>query len=395
MTAPVYDLIIVGGGLIGAAAALGAARAGRDVLLLDKAQPQPVLGRFEMDIRNVSMSPGSQALLEALGIWDQVVGAPFTGMRVWEEQGTAELSFSAADVARSELGWIVENGALVALLWQALAETDGATLQVGETITAVCEFADHIEVTTDDGDYHGRLLVGADGASSAVRRLLDIKSSRFPTGHHALVTLVDAEAPHEGIAYQRFLHDGPLALLPSALPNRMSVVWSQSEAAAQQRKALPEPEFCAEITAASEAVLGPITAVDNRYSFPLIQHLVGSFNPSQRVVLLGDAARVLHPLAGLGANAGFEDVRDFLDRLGALPAGGDTGTAGMWNRFARHRRTRAQLLLTLMSTLRRVYAEDDPYLQWLRNLGVNLTMRSGPIRQQVIREALGLGALAA
>ena len=108
MTAPVYDLIVVGGGLIGAAAALGAARAGREVLLLDKAQPQPVLGRFEMDIRNVSMSPGSQALLEALGIWDQVAGAPFTGMRVWEEQGTAELSFYCQFTA--DPGFAFEDG---------------------------------------------------------------------------------------------------------------------------------------------------------------------------------------------------------------------------------------------------------------------------------------------
>ena len=395
MTAPEHDLIVAGGGLIGAAAALGAARAGRRVMLLDRAQPQPVLGRFDMDIRNVSMSPGSRALLKSLNIWDQIEGAPFTSMRVWEEQGTATLNFAATDVSRSELGWIVENGVLVAALWQALAKTSGVTLRIGESITSVLERADRIELITDEGEYQARLLVAADGSASTVRQLLNVETARFPTGHQALVTLVDTEVPHQGVANQRFLHDGPLALLPSRLPNRVSVVWSQSEAEAQRRKALNEVDFCAEMTAASESVLGRVMAVDDRYSFPLVQHLAESFNPRQRVVLLGDAARVLHPLAGLGANAGFEDVRDFLERLSALPVGGDAGTAGMWNRFARHRRTRAQLLLNLMSTLRRVYAEDDPYLQWLRNLGVNLTMRSGPIRQQVIREALGLGALAA
>jgi ubiquinone biosynthesis UbiH/UbiF/VisC/COQ6 family hydroxylase len=395
VTAPAYDLIIAGGGLIGAAAALGAARAGRSALLLDRAQPQPIVGRFGMDIRNVSISPGSRALLESLSVWDQHKGAPFTSMRVWEEQGTAILDFAAADVGRDELGWIVENGTLVSALWQALKKTSGVTVQVGESISAVHEHADQITVTTDKGEYSAGLLVAADGATSTVRQLLKVKTSSFPTGHYALVTLLDTEAPHQGVANQRFLHDGPLALLPSLLPNRVSVVWSQSETEALRRKALTEADFCREITEASEAVLGQVTAADDRFCFPLVQHLAESFNPRQRVVLLGDAARVLHPLAGLGANAGFEDVRDFLDRLHALPVSGDPGTAGMWNRFARHRRARAALLLTLMSTLRRVYAEDDPYLQWLRNLGVNLTMRSGPIRQQVIREALGLGALAA
>ncbi len=395
MSGEIYDLIVVGGGLIGAAAALGAGRQGRRVLLLDRSQPQPVVGRFGMDIRNVSMSPASRLLLEDLGVWSQFPAAPFVAMQVWEEQGTQALCFSAEDVQRQELGWIVENGQLVDALWQALARCACVTVATGETIERVTEGVEAMTVATSTRKYQGRLLVAADGARSAVREQLGVATSSYPTGHFALVTLLDTELPHQGVAHQRFLLDGPLALLPSAQPNRVSVVWSQSEYNAQRRQSLTDDAFCAELAQASEFQLGRVIASDERYIFPLTQHLVANFNPLQRVVLLGDSARVLHPLAGLGANVGFEDVRDFLARLNALPDAADSGTRGMWSAFARHRRARARLMLTLMSALRRVYAEDDPYLQWLRNLGVKLTMASGPLKRQVIREALGLGPLAA
>lgn len=395
MSGEIYDLIVVGGGLIGAAAALGAGRQGRRVLLLERDQPQPVVGAFGVDIRNVSVSPASRALLEGLGVWGRIAGTPFVEMRVWEEQGTQALCFAAEDVQRRELGWIVENGLLVAALWQALADCADVTVVTAEPIEQVIEGTDSIRVVTSACEYDGRLLVGADGARSAVREQLGVTTSSYPTGHFALVTLLDTELPHRGVAYQRFLLDGPLALLPASLPNRVSVVWSQSQRSAQHRQTLSTEAFCAELGEAIEFQLGQVIACDDRHIFPLTQHLVASFNPRQRVVLLGDSARVLHPLAGLGANIGFEDVRDFLSRLDALPDGADSGTRGMWNAFARHRRARAQLMLALMTTLRRVYSEDDPYLQWLRNLGVKLTMASGPVKRQVIREALGLGPLAA
>jgi 2-octaprenylphenol hydroxylase len=394
LTAEAYDLIVVGGGLIGAAAALGAGRQGRRVMLLEKAQPGAVSGRFGMDIRNVSVSPGSRRLLSALGVWNDLPCAPFVGMHVWEEQGTEALDFSAADVDRQELGWIVENAHLVSALWAALEALESVDMAAGESLEQLAVESSCVTVTTDAGQYRGKLLVAADGARSRVRHLLGLETVSYPTGHNALVTLLQTERPHQGIAHQRFLLDGPLALLPSAEPDRVSVVWSQSPEQAERRQALSDLEFCREIGAASEHQLGEVVACDDRHVFPLIQHLVANFNPGQRLLLLGDAARVLHPLAGLGANVGFEDVRDFLDRLKQLPEGQDAGSRGIWKSFARHRRTRAQLMLGLMTALREVYSEDDPYLQWLRNLGVKLTARATPVRRQVIREALGLGPLA-
>jgi len=394
MSDPVYDIAVIGGGLIGAAAALGAARQGQRVLLLDRAQPQPILGRFGMDIRNVSLSPGSRALLEQLGVWGKFCGAPFVGMQVWEEQGTATLSFDAAEVDRSELGWIVENSHLVDALWQALQQASNVDIRTGEVLEAISAAPGLVDLRSATTSYQTRLLIGTDGAASSVRRLLGVETSTYPTGHTALVTLLETQQPHLGIARQRFLLDGPLALLPSMAAKRVSVVWSQSEPQAQRRLQLSDAAFCREITAASDNQLGEVLAVDERYSFPLNQHLVHSFNPLPRVLLMGDAARVLHPLAGLGANVGFEDVRDFVTRLAQLPAGVDPGYRGIWSSFARQRRARAQVMLSLMTLLRRTYAQNDPYLQWLRSLGVRLTTRFEPLKKQVIREALGLGPLA-
>ena len=182
------------------------------------------------------------------------------------------------------------------------------------------------------------------------------------------------------------------------------MVWSQSPEAAERRCQLSEPAFCREIEVAIEQRLGRVRAVDDRYSFALNQHLVRNFNPTGRVLLMGDAARVLHPLAGVvdeveflsvtALERGFEDVRDFSARLAQLPAGADPGAGRVWKAFARQRRARAAVMLSLMTLLRRAYAEDDPYLQWLRSLGVSFTSRFGPLKKQIIREAMGLGPLA-
>lgn len=394
MSDPVHDLAVVGGGLIGAAAALGAARAGRRVLLLERARPTAAVGRLGIDIRNVSLSPASRTVLERLGVWPAAFAAPFVGMRVWEEQGTQTLVVDAAEVGRSELGWIVENGPLVESCWRALEAAPGVDVELVGGLSGIEVKADRVELETSSGIRAARLLVGVDGARSTVRELTGVESKRLPTGHHALVTVLRTEQPHRGVALQRFLLDGPLALLPSRQPDLVSVVWSQPAEAARRRVGLDDEAFCREAGFATEHVLGEVLAADQRTSFPLVQHLVRRFDPAPRVLLLGDAARVIHPLAGLGANVGFEDVRDFLARLESIPQSADPGAAGIWQRFARQRRARSLLMLSAMTALKQVYAEDDPYLQWLRNVGVSLTSRIRPLKRQVIREALGLGPLA-
>ncbi len=390
----IFDVAVVGGGLIGAAAALGCARLGRRVALIDRGRPEPKNGRLAMDVRNVSLSPASRCLLEELDAWPRDALAPFSAMRIWEEQGTEVLEFTAAEVGREVLGWIAENGPLVNALWQALDKEPKVSTVLGAPLSRLEPRASSVLVEAGAARLEAKLLLGVDGARSAVRERLDVPTTELPTGHHALVTAVRTERPHGGVALQRFLLDGPLALLPARDPQQVSVVWSQSQGAAERRLGLSDEAFARELTAAAEGRLGAVLAVDVRQAFPLRQHLVASFNPQPRVLLLGDSARMLHPLAGLGANIGFEDVRALLEQLARVPASADPGGVGIWQPFARRRRSRSLLMLGAMTALKTVYAQSDPYLQWLRNVGVAATVRAGPLKQQLIREALGLGAVA-
>ena len=390
MTEP-CDVIVVGGGLVGATAALGIARTGRKVRLFDRARPSATLTRFAMDIRNVAVSPVSQGLLVDLGVWETLAPAAINSMHVWEEQGTGSIDFTAADVKTSVLGWLLENHPTAKALWQLLEQEDNVTICIGDSLEAVESATDQVTLHTTQDCYPSQLLIGVDGAMSRVRELVETQLDVHPTGHHALVTLVRTEIAHRGMALQRFLLDGPLALLPSREANISSVVWSQNESSAQARLSLGDAEFCSEIGRAIEYRLGSVLEVDNRHSFPLRQQLVRHFNAVPRVLLIGDAAHVLHPLAGLGANVGFEDVRALLARLRSIPLSQDVGEERLWRPFARQRRSRAQLMLGLMAGFRTVYAQDDPLLQWLRNVGVNWLNQAVPLKRQLMAEALGLG----
>jgi 2-octaprenylphenol hydroxylase len=318
-------------------------------------------------------------------------------MEVWEERGTRAMEFDAADLGRAELGWIVENGPLCVALWERLERMPGVSV-VAAGVTAVQPApgpaSDEIRLIAGDRTLAVRLLLAADGAASTVRRLLDVAVRSWDVGHAALATAARFERPHEGAAYQRFLLDGPVALLPTAVPDTCSVIWSQSPEQARRRAALDDAAFAAELERALQHRLGAVTALDRRITFPLQQQLAASFNPHPRVLLLGDAARVVHPLAGLGANLGLEDVRAVLTGLGASGRCGDPGGAGRWRAFDRRRTARSRLMLDVMLGLRHVYARGDPLSQWLRNVGVDWLNRAAPVKRQIMLEALGLGPVA-
>jgi 2-octaprenylphenol hydroxylase len=394
-----FEIAVVGGGLIGAMAALGAARLGRRVALIEQAMPEPVLGTFGHDLRTVAVAPAAQALFAELGVWERLAPAPYRAMRIWDERGTATMAFDALEVDRRELGWIVENGPTLAVVWDWLRRQPNVTLCVGAPVSSVTVATDRVNLLLE-GDATGarsidaRLVIAADGARSRVREALGVDAEVRETGHHALATVVRTECPHRGVAHQCFLPDGPVALLPGSDPELCSVVWSQSPREAARRQALDAAAFCSELTRATARCLGAVGAVDKRLVFPLTQMLARDMHPAPRVLLIGDAAHVLHPLAGLGANIGFEDVHALLDVIGRLPPDGDPGDASLWRVFARQRRVRAELMVGLMTTLQQLYVGADPLRQWLRNTGVRWLNGAPALKRQIMQEAMGLGPLA-
>ena len=388
------SVAVAGGGLVGATTALSLASRGFAVTLIDREVPKPGPAAFGMDIRNVALSPRSRALLQQIHC-DPTHAAAYKKMCVWEERGTASLEFDAASVDRSELGWLVEVAPLLDQLWRQVQVQANVQLVLG-SITCVEPCADVVTLTVDQEggprSFTVDLLIACDGANSAVRNALNVSMRSWQTGQMALTTVVRTERAHEDTAWQRFLLDGPLALLPSIDPHMCSIVWSQSQAQATHRLALSESAFCNALTAASEGCLGEVQQVGRRQAFPLNQQLAATAYPHSRVLLLGDALRVVHPLAGLGVNLGFEDLQNLLN---LAEPGVDLAVPGLWDKFARQRLLRSEIMLRSLDGLKRLYGNSAPTVGWLRNTTVGWFGNRDWLLRKAIEEATGLNELSA
>lgn len=396
---------IVGAGVVGAVAALGLARRGYLVELIEQSPPlapPPADAGSAIDpthwpLRHVALGVDSVALLAQLGV-EQVAHGVFQEIAVWEELGTAEVRFSAGEAGLSMLGWMAELPALTYRLWDQVQRTRGVRCHAGASLLAIDEPKAGSALTlrlagTTVADCTVDLLIGADGARSPVRALSGGQAQSEATGHFALATVVRTEQAHGAVARQRFLRGGPLALLPTQYPDGVSVVWSQAQADAERQAALADDAFCEALTLASGSVLGRVTACGQRAVFPIAQQLADSFLPAPRVALVGDAARVVHPLAGLGVNLGIDDVQALLALFGEGGEGGEHGERLPSNlalrRWARRRRARSVIVQRTLAALQVVYRQSSPGLSWARNRGVAGVNASRLLRQLFIHEALG------
>ena len=364
------DLVIVGAGLVGSIGALLLAQAGYRVRLVERGgpptEPSAELGSQpkirELPLRHVALSPASQQCLDKVHAWPIPKIGVFSSMQVWEERGTARLSLDAKQVGREELGWVAQHDWLHWHLHQQFAGLDRVQVDYHSELSSLEHQDDgKLAITLTSGESASSclasMLIGADGANSSVAKRCRVPVSKEDTGHHALVAMVRFAQPHQAVARQRFLLDGPLALLPSAWPDMVSIVWSQSADNATRRAQLSDAEFCAELTAASDQSLGPALEVGPKASFPIAQQLAQRFLAAPGVLLLGDAAHVIHPLAGQGVNAGIEDMTELLALLGRKGAPSQAlrlprGLA----RFAARRRARAQTLAGFMGGLQIIFA---------------------------------------
>lgn len=377
-------IAIAGAGPVGAVAALALQQRGFAVTIIDRIKPMPGPHGLGMDIRNVALSRGSRQLIESLITWPQQAGM-FKTMHVWEQWGVNALNFDAAELGSDCLGWIAEVAPLLQALWQQLEANADIRVVLGD-IQAVETDATGVMVTVAEETLHADFLFAADGARSAVRKLLEVATDIWPTGQSALTTVVETEHSHEHTAWQRFLVDGPLAFLPSKHEHYCSVVWSQSPASLEANLGLTDDEFSQRLGAALENRLGCIVQVAQRLSFPLQQQLARSAQPRPRILLIGDALRVVHPLAGLGVNLGLEDVSALLQRV-------DETTADIapecFTKFARQRLLKSQLMLRIMAGLKTLYGQPAPLLSWIRNVGVGAVNQSDWLKRQIMIEALG------
>lgn len=390
--APALDIAVVGGGMVGAAAALALSRAGFSTALLEARPPSPWHAQDDVDLRVVGLAPSSIKLLDELDVWTSIRDAracPYARMHVWDAENGAAIDFDAVDEGRDQLGYIVENNLVQWMLWQAL-DAAGVQRLCPATVKDFETRADRVVLELADGESVAvRLLVAADGGNSPLRDRAGIATHGRDYTQRAVVAHVTTERPHAHACWQRFLPTGPLAFLPLA-DGRSSIVWSLPESEAQRVLALGDEAFAKEIGIASDFRLGRIIAATQRAAFPLKLQLADSYQ-AERFVLLGDAAHVVHPLAGQGVNLGLRDVTELRNTLiDARDAGRDFASSHVLRRYARRRRSADTLDAYGFDALARIYGWQGAPWVAARGIGVRLVDRLLPLKRRLATHAAGL-----
>ena len=401
MSRALQDVAIVGAGMVGAALALDLAQRGFDVALVESRAPAAWSAADEVDLRVVALAPSSSGLLRRLEVWHDVESRranAYARMHVWDALAPGSLSFDAADEGVAALGHIVENRLIQAVLWQALGRSGAITLHcparvVSTDVTASDALARSGDaartLALDDGTRIGaRLVVAADGADSALRAMLGVAVSDHDYAQRAVVAHVATGRAHEDTAWQRFLPQATVAFLPLA-DGRSSIVWSLPDAEAARILALDDAAFCAELGAALDFRLGTITATSARAAFPLRMRLADRY-VAPRFALVGDAAHVVHPLAGQGVNLGLRDAALLAELLAQARADKlDIADATVLRRYERRRRSDNALSAHAFDLIQRGFGSASPTLAAIRAAGLALVDRVTPLKHLFARHAAG------
>jgi len=384
-----FDVVVVGGGLVGSSLVAALAGAGLRVARVDATEEAPGICQDQAwDVRVFAISPGSEHFLTSIGAWPRDVTriAPVRAMRVSGDAG-GRIEFDARDAGAAHLASIVENRVLLAALCEQLSrQADLATFRgVAANVTCGNDFA---ELSLADGtQLRARLLVGADGARSWLREQSGIAASVRPYQQSAVVANFACSLPHRDVAWQWFRADGVLALLP--LPGqRCSMVWSATQEVAAELMTLDAEKLAARVAEAAGETLGAMETITAPASFPLrLVQVEALIRP--RLALVGDAAHNLHPLAGQGVNVGFRDARELARVLRERGACSDVGEYRLLRRYERARREDILAMTLATDGLQRLFGHSGRPLRWMRNGGLALVNQALPLKRLLIRQAFG------
>lgn len=381
-----FDVVVVGGGVVGLTAALGMAKRGYTVAVVDAGALQA--DAPASDKRVYALNDASQSLLQALDVWPHLDGsalAPYQSMYVWDRANGASIEFDIAMTGTDRLGTILTEAALKQALLEQIQSAQVTVLPY-HRMNEVTMQENALRLSSDTGCWYTQLLMIADGARSAVRDALQVPVTTWPYHQQALTCTVETAIPHRHTAYQVFTAEGPLAFLPLNDVYRCSIVWSTSPAYAAKLTSLDEMAFNQEVTEAFEARLGDVRLLSERLQFPLHMRHAKQYH-GQRWLLLGDAAHTIHPLAGLGLNLGLADIAVWLRLL-------DNTTVPIWSntllgRYQRERKSAVWKTIAAMDGIKTLFTNPLPPIKQLRGLGLRLCDASTWMKRFFVEQAAG------
>lgn len=401
-----FDVVIVGAGIAGAALACALQKTHLRILLLEggkflRQAPACENSLNGFDARVSAITLGSKQFLEELAVWQSILALraqPFSDMNVWDAEGTANIHFSATEIAEPTLGYIVENRILVHCLLDHLAMAANVKMLEETQLLSMVRLNDDASMNfelqlSDQKKIKASLVVGADGANSSVRQTLHFKTREWDYHHHAIVCTIQTEQAHQLTAWQRFMPTGPLALLPLVSNDNehfCSIVWSVLPQEAERLMQLNDSAFAVALSQASEQVLGKVLLCSRRFSFPLRQrHAVDYVQAG--AALVADAAHTLHPLAGQGINLGLQDVRVLAEEIHrAYQQKINVGDLRVLSRYQRRRKAENLLMMAVMEGFKRLFEQPSLMVKWMRNRGMAQLAKHTVIKKRLIRQAMGL-----
>lgn len=385
------QIIVVGGGCVGLTAAIGLANKGLQVCLIDGGGDKTEL--TEPELRVSALSKASENTLTNVGAWQQLQKeriTPYKTMKVWDKHSFGKIQFAATDVGFSELGHIVENNNLRNALLDIAKDNSNIQLLLNQRVQDIHNDEQQVAVTLESNKIViGQLLVAADGANSFVRKQQNMDITFSDYDHHAMVATVNTELPHNNCARQVFLPTGPLALLPLWNTNQCSIVWSSTPEHNQQVSAMSADEFNKAITAATDCELGVLSLDSERPVFPLTMRYANTWI-KQRVVLMGDAAHTIHPLAGLGMNLGLLDAASLVELMDNESLSDKQTLDTNLEKYQGWRKSQAQVYIATMAGLKELFAGDNPVKKLIRGIGLTVTNNTPLVKNKFVEQAVGL-----
>lgn len=388
-----FDIIILGGGLVGLSCANLCANSGLLVAIIEAKKPTLQWSTETIDNRCSAISKGSQQIFEKMHVWDAIIDmrvSPYQHMTVWDSISSGNIEFDAAEVAENDLGFIIENRVMIKALWEK-AKTQ-PNIHIYSPAKPQQYRIDDKEITLtleDNTILKAKLLIGADGGQSWLREKAKLDTVKRSYQQTALVATVTTEATHQKTAWQRFLPEGPLAFLPLSEPHTSSIVWTSTEEKVQSYLTMPDQEFCDTLAHHFDYRLGKVLSTSERFSFPLSM-IYAKQMVAERIALIGDAAHVIHPLAGQGVNLGLADAKALAEVLSyAKQHDYDIGHYLVLRKYERARRGSVLTMLAAMEFFKRTFGSSNSILAGLRSYGLNLVNKNSFLKRQIIFKAMG------